>query len=79
MAVDFPNSPILDDTFTSDGITWVYNGVKWVAQTNIIISELSDVDTTGINNGDVLAYDSATGKWKTSSGVSYATTVAFGF
>jgi len=29
MPLDFPNSPSTNDTFTSGGITWKYDGAKW--------------------------------------------------
>jgi len=30
MAIDFPNSPANNDTFTSNGKSWQYNGTAWV-------------------------------------------------
>jgi len=30
MALDFPNSPSVNDSFSAAGKTWVYNGIKWV-------------------------------------------------
>lgn len=28
-AIDFPNSPTVNDTFTSGNTTWQYDGVSW--------------------------------------------------
>lgn len=28
-AIDFPNSPALNDTFSNAGKNWVYNGYAW--------------------------------------------------
>jgi hypothetical protein len=28
-AIDFPNSPLTNDLFTSSGKTWFYNGTAW--------------------------------------------------
>lgn len=33
MAIDFPNSPTTNQTFTSGGRTWIYNGSQWGLQT----------------------------------------------
>src|SRR5215468_8638562 len=33
MALDFPASPTTNQTFTAAGVTWKWDGVKWVAQT----------------------------------------------
>jgi len=33
MALDFPNSPALNDSFTSGGKKWVYNGTVWALVT----------------------------------------------
>jgi hypothetical protein len=59
MAIDFPNSPATNDTFTSAGKTWLYNGTSWGLLTltqNVIpsnsVTSASIVDAT-IVNGDI--------------------------
>ena len=32
MAIDFPNSPILDEQFTAGGNTWIWDGTAWTLQ-----------------------------------------------
>jgi len=32
MAIDFPNSPTVNDTHTSAGVTWKWDGTTWLAQ-----------------------------------------------
>lgn len=47
-----------------------YNGVQWVAATASTptqMSDLSDVDTTGVTNNDVLIYNSSTMQWEPSA------------
>jgi len=31
MAIDFPSSPTLNQTYTFNGRTWKWNGTAWVA------------------------------------------------
>jgi hypothetical protein len=31
-AIDFPDSPAIDDTFTVGSITWKWNGATWESQ-----------------------------------------------
>ena len=62
MAIDFPNSPVLNDTHTSGSRTWIFDGEKWlIAPTPIALDDLSDVDLTTVSPliGDVLTYDGA--------------------
>jgi hypothetical protein len=44
MAIDFPNSPALNDYFESSGKTWIFNGTSWdIVQfpVNLIIADAS--------------------------------------
>jgi hypothetical protein len=36
MALDFPNSPALNQTYTSGGQTWIWDGVAWTLSTTTI-------------------------------------------
>ena len=64
MAIDFPNSPGLDEEFTSAGVTWKYDGQKWVSQpgggggSGGASVTVSDTPPGTANNGD-LWYDSS--------------------
>lgn len=68
MAIDFPNSPGVNDEYTVNGRKWVYDGAKWVlagsglSATNL--NDLSDVTIASLTNQDVLSYDSAVLQWK---------------
>ncbi len=45
MAIDFPNTPTLNQTFTAANKTWTWNGEKWlvVDKTNNASNQLYDV------------------------------------
>ena len=32
MALNFPNSPVLNDTYEANGVTYVWDGVKWTSK-----------------------------------------------
>lgn len=32
MALNFPNSPVLNDTYEASGVTYVWDGVKWTSK-----------------------------------------------
>ena len=73
MAIDFPASPSLNDTFASGGVTYTWDGTVWVASGSAAflvagegIDALGDVDTstTAPTDGQALIYDSAAGQWE---------------
>lgn len=59
MAMDFPNSPALYDTFSAGSNTWSYDGQKWVlVPQSINLDDLGDVDLTITPlAGDVLSFN----------------------
>jgi hypothetical protein len=63
MALQFPASPSLNDTFTGGGITYQWNGSSWVALgVNVTaisaMADLTDVDSVDtVATGDVLLHD----------------------
>jgi hypothetical protein len=54
MAIDYPNSPSLNDEFTVGTTTWKYNGTQWV----IIVGE--QTIATGSITADKIASDAVT-------------------
>lgn len=50
-AIDFPNSPVLNDTFSNAGKNWIYNGYAWtlVGVSTLINPVLS---TTALDGGN---------------------------
>jgi hypothetical protein len=36
MPIDFPNSPSVNDTFTSGGTTWIWTGTVWNTVTTAV-------------------------------------------
>lgn len=69
MAVNFPDSPTLNQEFTSGTRTWIWNGSVWaLKQTlNVSISNLQDVELNNLSNGEVLSYNSNNQKWENRS------------
>lgn len=63
MAIDFPNSPGLNDTHTVGSKTWQYDGEKWILATTSVsvLNDLGDVDLSLSTSGDYLKYDGT--KW----------------
>lgn len=60
MAIDFPNSPATNDTFTAGAKTWLYNGTSWTLLTltqNVIPS--NSVTSASIVNGTIVNEDIA--------------------
>jgi len=56
MALDFPNSPSVNDSFNAGGKTWVYNGTKWV----LLGVSLNQTVADGAITAAKLASDSVT-------------------
>lgn len=64
MAIDFPASPSLNDTFSSGGVTYTWDGTVWAASGSAAflvagegIDALGDVTITAPANEDVLKYN----------------------
>lgn len=77
MAINFPNTPSLNETYTVGSTTWLYDGEKWVlASTPISIDDLSDVDLTTVSPsaGDVLSYDGT--NWVSASATTGVTSLS---
>jgi hypothetical protein len=57
MAIDFPNSPALNDEHTVGSRKWRYDGEKWILVFTQSISDNSDVTVSSPANGQLLQYD----------------------
>lgn len=66
MAVNFPDSPSINDEFTSGARTWIWNGSVWLLKQtiNVEVGNLNDVTLTDVANGDALLYNSSTQEWE---------------
>jgi len=64
MAIDFPSSPSLNDSFTAEGKTWVWNGTYWKLYGSVLRGlslEISDTAPSTPVAGDMW-YESDTGR-----------------
>ena len=80
---DRPAVPELGDLFydiTIDALLY-WNGTDWVPVGNeaVALNDLTDVDTTGVTDGMVIAYDQASGEWKPVNPASLSVDVDLGY
>lgn len=64
MAIDFPSSPSVNDSFTDNGKTWVWNGTYWKLYGSVLRGlslEISDTPPASPVSGDMW-YESDTGR-----------------
>lgn len=67
-AINFPDSPSVNDVHTVGSLSWKWTGVAWEAvgtdiETASAVSELTDVQLTDLADNQVLLYDTAVSKW----------------
>lgn len=66
MAANFPDSPSINDEFTSGARTWIWDGSVWLLKQtiNVEVGNLNDVTLTNLATGQALFYNSVTQKWE---------------
>lgn len=60
-AIDFPNSPTLNQIFSASGRTWKWNGTSWGSVAGDAVAIISDTAPTSATSGD-LWYSSTDGR-----------------
>jgi hypothetical protein len=71
VAVDFPPSPVLGETYSSGGKSWTYDGSKWLITATPFTPTLTDVATH-----DILRYDGDNNVWVNTNSPSFTGTVS---
>ena len=70
MALDFPNSPALNDSFTSGGKKWVYSGTVW----NLITASAYTIPDGGVTTDKIATNAITATKLATGASNSYVLT-----
>ena len=77
MALNFPQSPNLNDTYTNDNITWIWNGTAWEVQaTPLEVSGASDVFRTITSDDGSAVAQGETDSLNVLGGTNISTTIA---
>ena len=67
MAIDFPDSPSVNQTYSVGNKVWKWNGTRWVAaggvSQNAELSDIDDVLISSVANGDFLRYNGSASAW----------------
>jgi hypothetical protein len=67
MAIDFPDSPAVNDEHSSGGRTWRWNGEKWLVASSPLsltnLDDIGDVSAPSPSDGEFLKYLSASSAW----------------
>lgn len=71
MAINFPNSPSPEDTYTVEGRTWIFRGGVWISQSASTSAGDGDVLGPGVAvvSGNLVAFDGTEGTAIVDSGV----------
>lgn len=63
-AINFPSNPSVNQNFTVGSNTWIWSGTAWnIKPPGSNLDDLTDVDLTGVLDGQVLYYNGATSSW----------------
>ena len=58
MAINFPDTPSTNDTYTVGSNTWLYDGEKWILVSQSVgLTDLSDVTITTATSGQIISYN----------------------
>lgn len=58
MTIDFPSSPTVDQEYTFEGRTWVYNGIGWQIKKSDVVLGTAAFKDVGTSSGNVPQLDS---------------------
>ena len=71
MSIDFPSSPAVDDIHSSGGVSWKYDGEKWIAVPGTAVGDVTGPGSS--TTGHLASYADGTGEVLADSAIPAAT------
>jgi hypothetical protein len=66
MAINFPDTPVIDDVFVVGSKSWKYDGEKWNTASAASLPSVLEVSISNPQDGEALVYNDLTEQWENS-------------
>jgi hypothetical protein len=67
MAINFPDTPVIDDVFVVGSKSWKYDGEKWNTASASPLPSVLEVSISDPQDGEALVYNDITDQWENSA------------